>query len=156
MTNIVIDRIDPKDTDLLAHLHNEIFRPRRDATFFADQFLGRTGAVAMVARDVRDAVGFYAGYELRPGVHFCWFCGVVRPYQRSGIGTQLMHAAADWARTEGYHLLRFECSNNHRAMLRFGLAYGYDIVGVRYDTVRAENLIILERLFDDLPQEPTG
>ncbi|MCK4872749.1 MAG: GNAT family N-acetyltransferase [Phycisphaerales bacterium] len=151
MTDIVIDLIDPTDTDLLAHLYNQIFKPVKKPEFFTMRFGGRRKPLAMVARVGSDAVGFYTGFELKPSTHFGWLCGVVPPYRRCGIATQLMRAAEDWVRTKGHHCMRFECYNRHRSMMHFAIASDYDIVGIRWDADRSDNLIIFERNFDDVP-----
>ena len=146
MANVVIDRIDPADIATIAHLYNQVFRPERDADFFARRFRNRGGILVLVARIGMDAVGFYVGLELKPSVHFAWLCGVVPEMRRAGIASQLMRAAMDWARTEGYASIRFECHNQHRAFLHFGIAEGFDIVGIRWDPDRVENLVIFEKL----------
>lgn len=145
MADAIIDRINPADLDLIGHLYNQIFRPERDADWIRRRLKGRNNPLIQVARMGRDAVGFYAGMELKPSVHFSWLVGVVPEMRRSGIATQLMHAAEDWARTEGYHTLRFECDNHIRPFLHFGIADGYDIVGIRWDQDRMSNLIIFEK-----------
>ena len=62
-----------------------------------------------------------------------------------GVATQLINTAADWAHSRGYGAIRFECHNRQRAMLHFGIANDYDIVGMRWDSDRAENLLVLEK-----------
>ncbi len=145
MPDTIIDRINPADLDLIGHLYNQIFRPERDAEWIRKRLRGRHNVLIQVARVGNDAVGFYAGMELKPSVHFSWLVGVVPQLRRGGIATQLMHAAEDWARTEGYRTLRFECDNRIRPFLHFGIADGYDIVGIRWDQDRMSNLIIFEK-----------
>ncbi|XOV75581.1 MAG: GNAT family N-acetyltransferase [Phycisphaerales bacterium] len=96
-----------------------------------------------------DAVGFYIGMELRPTTHQGWIVGVVPEMRRAGIGTQLLVAAADWAKTEGYRSIRFEVPNTVRSVLQFSIAEGYDITGVRYDHDLATNLVIFERVLGE-------
>lgn len=145
MADAIIDRIDPKDLALITHLYNQIFRPERTEDEIRARLRGRHNVFAQVARIGADAVGFSIGMELKPGVHFSWLCGVVPEMRRAGIATQLMQAAEDWARTEGYHALRFECDNKIRPMLIFGIANAYDIVGIRWDQDRMSNLVIFEK-----------
>jgi len=145
MPDTIIDRINPADLDLIGHLYNQIFRPERDAEWIRKRLRGRHNVLIQVARVGNDAVGFYAGMELKPSVHFSWLVGVVPQLRRGGIATQLMHAAEDWARTEGYRTLRFECDNRIRPFLHFGIADGYDIMGIRWDQDRMSNLIIFEK-----------
>jgi hypothetical protein len=50
-----------------------------------------------------------------------------------------------WATNEHYEIVRFECHNQIRPMLHMAIAHGYDIVGVRWDSERASNLVIFEK-----------
>lgn len=151
MVNVVIDRIDPSDTKLMAHMFNQVFRPERTPELFARRLKSRHNPLFMIARIDNEAVGFYVGLELKPTVHFAWLCGVATGVRRMGVATQLMHSAMDWARAEGYQSIRFECDNHQRAMLHFGITSGYDIVGIRWDGDRAQNLVIFERSLVDAP-----
>jgi len=147
--DIVIDAVDPADVELMAHLFNQMFQPARRPEHFARRLEGRRNALFMVARIGREAVGFYVGMELKPSVHFAWLVGVAPDARRMGVATRLMQAAASWAREHGYSYLRFECHNGMRAMLHFGIAEGYDIVGVRWDGDLSTNLIIFEKTLAD-------
>lgn len=149
MANVTIDRVDPKDLSLVTYLYNALFRPQRTEEWIRRRMRGRHNLLILVARSGHDAVGFYAGMELKPSVHFAWMVGVVPEMRRAGIATQLMHAAEDWARAEGYKSLRFECDNQIRPFLHFGIADGYDIVGIRWDPDRHTNLVIFEKVIGD-------
>jgi len=145
MTKASIDRIDPTDLGTIAHVYNHIFRPGRTEEEIRRRMRGRIGILALVARVERDAVGFYLGMELKPSVHFAWMVGVVNDLRRTGVATQLMGYAEDWATAEGYRSMRFECDNRIRPMLHFGIAAAYDVVGIRWDPDRLTNLIIFEK-----------
>lgn len=145
MADVVIDRIDPNDAATIVHLNNQVFRPDRTAEFFQRRLQNRVNPLVMVARIKQDAVGFFIGMELKPSVFFAWLVGVLPDARRMGIASQLMRAAGDWARDHGYHFIRFECTNRHRAMMQFGIAEGYDIIGIRWDPDRGENLLIFEQ-----------
>jgi len=149
MADAVIDRIDPRELTLVTHLYNNLFRPEHDEKWIRRRLQGRYNVLVQVARIGKDAVGFFVGYELRPSVFFAWLCGVVPDMRRSGIASQLMQAAEDWARTEGYKTMRFECSNNIRPFLHFGIAYGYDIVGIRWDSELMANVIVFEKQLNE-------
>ncbi|MCA9309619.1 MAG: GNAT family N-acetyltransferase [Phycisphaerales bacterium] len=149
MADAIIDRIDPTDLELVTHLYNQLFRPERSEDWIARRLKGRHNILVQVASIDKDAVGFSVGMELKPSVHFSWICGVVPEMRRTGIATQLMRAAEDWARVEGYASMRFECSNQVRGFLHFGIANGYDIVGIRWDPDRLMNLIIFEKLLGE-------
>lgn len=148
MNQVSIDMVDPKDTALIAHLHNQVFRPERPPESFERRFRGRYNILCLAAREKNEAVGFYIGFELKPSVHFAWLVGVVPPARRLGIASQLMQAAQAWAREQGYISIRFECNNTHRAILHFGISENYSIVGIRWDPDTAQNIIIFERLLD--------
>ena len=152
MADAIIDRINPADLDLVGHLYNQIFRPERDAEWIRKRMRGRHNVLIQVARKGRDPIGFYAGMELKPSVHFSWLVGVVPEMRRTGIATQLMHAAEEFARSEGYRTMRFECANNIRPFLHFGIADGYDIAGIRWDQDRMNNLIIFEKTIGELDE----
>ncbi|HBS28059.1 MAG TPA: hypothetical protein DEB06_01100 [Phycisphaerales bacterium] len=145
MADAIIDRIDPRDFALVTHLYNQIFRPERTEAQIRNRLRGRHNIFIQVARIGPDAVGFYVGMELKPSVHFAWLCGVVPEMRRAGIASQLMNRAEEWATAEGYRSLRFECDNKVRPMLHFGIASGYDIVGLRWDPDRLSNLVIFEK-----------
>ncbi len=148
MADAIIDRINPADLGTITHLYNSIFRPERDEAWIKRRLDGRRGILAQVARIEHDAVGFSIGMELKPTAHFAWLVGVVPELRRTGIGTQLMHAAEDWARTEGYRTLRFESPNTVRPFLHFGIADGYDIVGIRWDQDLMTNLVVFEKTLE--------
>jgi len=150
MADATIDRLSPNDLGTITHLYNQMFRPEWKEEDIQRRLRGRHNILVQVARIGNDAVGFYVGMELKPTVHFAWLCGVVPEMRRTGIATQLMRAAEDWARTEGYQFLRFECDNKIRPFLHFGIAGGYDIAGLRYDGERMSNLVIFEKPLADL------
>jgi GNAT superfamily N-acetyltransferase len=145
MSDVVIDLLDPADTALITHLYNQVFRPERDEAFFTRRLENRKNPLVMGARVENEAVGFFVGMERTPRVFFGWLVGVLPSARRMGVATQLINTAADWAQSRGYGAIRFECHNRQRAMLHFGIANGYDIVGIRWDSDRAENLLILEK-----------
>lgn len=145
MADAVIDRVDPKDTALLSHLYNQVFKPERESAFFDRRLGDRLAQLFLVARIKSDAVGFFVGMELRPWVYYAWLVGVMPDARRMGIATQLMKAAAEWAVHNEYKVLRFECTNHQRPMLQFAIAEAYDIVGIRYDWELNDNAIIFEK-----------
>lgn len=146
MPHAIIDRLSPTDLDTISHLYNNIFRPARGDEWFERRFEGRHKILVQVASLEGHAVGFYIGMELKPDTHITWLCGVDASVRRSGIGTQLMEAASDWARTEGYQYFRFECDNRVKPFLMFGIRNDFDIVGLRWDPVLVTNLVIFQKL----------
>lgn len=144
--DVVIDRVDPKDAALFAHLHNQVFRPERTPENFTRRFQGRHNILCLVAQINNEAVGFYIGFELKPSVHFTWMVGVMPDARRMGIASQLIQTAQSWAKEQKYVSIRFECNNTHRAILHFGISEEYEIVGLRWDPDSGQNLVIFERL----------
>lgn len=145
MADAEIVVVGPGELPLICELYNEIFRPSKDVAFFRRRLAGRQGSLLLVAQVERRPVGFCAGIELKPTVFFSWLTGVLPDYRRVGIATQLHEAEAAWAKEHGYHYIRMECYNGHRAILHLAIQSGFDVVGVRWDPDRSQNLIIFEK-----------
>jgi GNAT superfamily N-acetyltransferase len=145
MAEAKIDIVGPGDIPLVAELYSQVFRPARDPAFFRRRFQGRCNVLMLVATLENEPVGFFIGFELKPTVYFAWFYGVLPHNRRQGIASQLMDAVHSWAAEQGYEAIRFECHNQHRPMLHLAIARHYDIVGIRWDPDRGENLVIFEK-----------
>jgi GNAT superfamily N-acetyltransferase len=145
MADAVIDIVGPQDLPVIVNLYNQIFRPPRDVEAFRRRYLGRYNVLQMLARVGDRPVGFFLGFELKPTVFFAWFYGVLPDWRRQGIASQLLEAVHSWALNNDYESIRFECHNQHRPMLHLAIAKGYDIVGIRWDPDRANNLVIFEK-----------
>ena len=146
MADAIIDLVGPEDLPLIVNLYNQIFRPPRDIDSFRRRYRGRYNILQLVARVENEPVGFFIGFELKPGTFFAWFYGVVPSYRRQGIASQNMDAVHAWARQNEYESVRFECHNQHRPMLHLAIAQEYDIAGIRWDPDRGENLVIFEKV----------
>ncbi len=134
---------------LITDLYNEIFRPPRDVDFFRRRIVGRQNTLLLVAHVDERPVGFATGIELKHNVFFSWLTGILPDYRRAGIAAQLHEAEDAWATDHGYRYLRMECYNGHRPILHMAIKMGFNIVGVRWDPDRAENLIIFEKQLID-------
>ena len=145
MATAKIDIVGPQDLPVIVDLYSQIYRPPRDIEFFRRRFLGRYNALHLIATLDERPVGFFLGFELKPSVFFSWLYGVLPEFRRKAIASQLMDAAHDWARQHEYASIRMECHNQHRPVLHMGIALGYDIVGIRWDPDRQQNLVIFER-----------
>ncbi len=141
----VIDVVGTDELPAIATLYNQMFRPTRDVESFRRRFLGRYNALQMLATVRDEPVGFFLGFELKPATYFAWFFGVLSNFRRHGVATQLVEAAHDWARHREYETMRVECHNRNRAMLALSISLGYDVVGLRWDSDRGDNLVILEK-----------
>ena len=145
MADAIIDLVGPDDLDAICKLYNQIFRPSRDVESFRRRFRGRYNVLMLLARIQEMPVGFFLGFELKPTGFFAWFYGVLPDCRRQGIASQLMDAVHSWARQHEYESIRFECHNQHRPMLHLAIALGYDIVGIRWDPDRGDNLVLFEK-----------
>lgn len=146
MANAKIDVVGPGDLDTIARLYGQIYRPARGIEFFRRRYLGRYNPLMMLATLENQPVGFYCGFELKPNVFFSWLYGVIPDCRRMGIASQLMEAVHSWVAQHEYGVIRFECHNQHRPMLHLAIANGYDVVGIRWDSDRNENLVIFEKV----------
>jgi GNAT superfamily N-acetyltransferase len=146
MADVVIDMVGPEEIPVIAELYNHIFRPARDVESFHRRYRGRYNVLQLVARLGDRPVGFFLGFELKPTVYFAWFYGVLPEFRRQAIASQLMEAVHEWARQNDYESIRFECHNQHRPMLHMAIALQYDIVGIRWDPDRGDNLVIFEKV----------
>ena len=146
MADVVIDLVGPDELPVLVQLYNQIFRPGRDLASFERRFRGRYNVLRLVATLNQRPVGFFLGFELKPTVYFAWFYGVLPEFRRQGIASQLMDAVHAWARQNDYESVRMECHNQHRPVLHLAITAEYDIVGVRWDPDRGDNLVIFEKV----------
>ena len=146
MADAIIEQCDPEELQVVSQLYNQIFRPPRDMESFRRRFRGRYNVLQLIARISDRPVGFFLGFELKPTVFFAWFYGVLPEFRRQGIASQLMEAVHSWAQQNEYESMRFECHNQHRPMLHLAIALGYDIVGIRWDPDRGDNLVIFEKV----------
>lgn len=153
MADAVIDVVGMDELPTIVDLYNQVFRPPKPLDAFRRRYLGRYNVLQLLARLGDRPVGFLMGFELKPGTFYAWFYGVVPDARRQGVGAQLVEAAQAWAQQAGYDLLRLECHNQHRPMLHLAIGLGYDIVGIRFDSDRAENLVIFEKALRPEPPE---
>jgi GNAT superfamily N-acetyltransferase len=145
MADAIVELVGPDELPLIVGLYNDIFKPHRDLAAFRRRYLGRYNVLQMIARIKDRPIGFFLGFELKPTTYFAWFYGVLPEFRRQGIASQLMEAAHDWARNHEYETIRVECHNIHRPLLHLSIALGYDIVGIRWDADRGDNLVIFEK-----------
>ena len=126
-------------------VYNSIFRPKREVDFFKRRFLGRYNVLTLIARMDDRPVGFWVGFELKPGMFYHWMGAVKTDIRRHGVARQLHEAQCAWAKDHGYEFVRCESMNHQREFIHFAVAIGYDIVGVRWDSTHADNLVVFEK-----------
>ena len=71
---IADERLLPKAVEL----YNACFRPKREVDFFKRRFMGRYNSLTLLARMDDKPVGFWIGFELKPGMFYHWL-GAVTP-----------------------------------------------------------------------------
>ena len=145
MADATIDVVGQSELPLIVELYNQVYRPAKPIESFRRRFLGRYNVLQLLARLGDRPVGFFLGFELKPDTFFAWFYGVLPDVRRAGVGAQLMDAAHSWAAQHGYDVMRLECHNQHRAMLHMAIELGYNVVGIRWDADRGDNLILFEK-----------
>ncbi len=126
-------------------LYNQIFRPKSDVDYFKRRFLGRYNILTLIARVDDRPVGFWMGFELKPSMFYHWLGAVLSDFRRQGIARQLQEAQQAWAKDHGYEYIRCECMNHQREFVHFAVNLGYDIIGTRWDSTHADNLINFEK-----------
>ena len=78
-------------------LYNAVFRPKREVDFFKRRFMGRYNPLTLIARMDSKPVGFWVGFELKPGMFYHWLGAVLTDVRRHGIGR---HAGGDRVEVE--------------------------------------------------------
>jgi GNAT superfamily N-acetyltransferase len=136
-----IDIADDKLLPLAVEVYNAIFRPKLEVDFFKRRFMGRYNSLTLIARMDNKRIGF----ELKPGMFYHWLGAVVPDVRRHGVGRQLQDAQQAWAKDHGYEYIRCECMNHQREFIHFAVTMGYDIVGIRWDSTHADNLVVFEK-----------
>jgi GNAT superfamily N-acetyltransferase len=145
MANAKIISVELTDLDLIADLYSQVYSPPQHEEFFRRRFEGRRAYCVLVAMLDERPVGFAVGYELKPFCFYCWACGVIPDARRLGVATQLIQALEAFAVDHEYTVMRFECQNQHRAMLHLAITENYDLVGIRWDSNSAANMAIFEK-----------
>ncbi len=148
MANAKIDIVGKGELKLITDMYNRIYKPPHDVSFFERRFRGRYNTLMMIASLDEQPAGFFIGFELKPTVFFTWLYGTLPDFARQGVASQLMEAVQAWAKDHGYVSIRMECHNQHRPMLHLGIKQKYDIVGIRWDPDRGDNLVLFEKMLD--------
>ena len=92
MANADIIIADEKLLPQAVELYNNIFRPKREVDYFKRRFMGRYNCLTLLARLGDKPVGFWVGFELKPGMFYHWLGAVTADMRRNGIGRQLQEA----------------------------------------------------------------
>lgn len=130
-------------------LYNEVLRPRIDMAFLRRRFRGRYNVLVLMALVDKRPAGFKIGFELKPGMFYSWVAAVLPEYRRQGLARQLFEAQLAWCREHGYDFIRMEASHNNRVALHYCLEMGFNIVGIRWDSTYADQMVLFERPVSD-------
>lgn len=130
-------------------VHNEVFRPRQELAYFKRHLLGHYNTLVLIARVNERPVGMWIGYEDRPGLFRHWMGAIHPDFRRGGVARQLQEAEHSWAAEHGYHAIRCDASNRQREFVQFAINTGFDIVGIRYESEHADNMIVFEKQLRD-------
>ena len=146
MADAIIDMVGPEDLPVIVQLYNQIFRPPRDLESFRRRFRGRynilhdggphRGTAGRLFPGLRAEADRVFRLVLRRGAR------LPPPGHRlaaHGGGPRLGPRRTNTSR------IRFECHNQHRPMLHLAIALEYDIVGIRWDPDRGDNLVMFEK-----------
>lgn len=130
-------------------VYNEVFRPKQDIAYFKRCLLGHYNTLVLIARVDERPVGMWVGYEDRPGLFRHWIGAVHPDFRRAGVGRQLMEAEHSWAKEHGYEAIRGEANNRQREWMQLAISAGFDVIGIRYEGDRADNMIVFEKQLID-------
>ena len=135
-------------------IYNSAIRPKVDVNYFKRHLLGHHNPLTLIARlaepGAKDRpVGLWIGYEERPQLYRHWL-GVVHPeFRRLGIARQLQEAEHAWVQEHGYRAIRSEAMNRQREYIMLNIQSGFEVIGMRYEGDRADNMIVFEKQIED-------
>lgn len=70
--------------------------------------------------------------------------GILQSYTGMGLGTRLMEAIESWARDKGLHRLELTVMKHNKAALSLYEKLGYEIEGVKRDSLRVGDVFVDE------------
>ena len=146
MMDAVIDVVGVEELPAIVELYNQIFRPQRDSESFRRRYLGRYNVLQMLASVKDQADRLFPRLRIETDDIFrlvLWRASGVSPPGRGHASS--WKRPTNWTRQYDYQVMRVECHNHHRPLLHLSIALGYDIVGIRWDSDRGDNLIIFEK-----------
>lgn len=150
MANAEITRVGPGEYGLVCDIYNQIFVPPVEPDYFESRLTTHKDSICLIAQLDGKPAAFLCGYGLRPTTFYSWLCGVLPDARRMGVARQLFDAEQAWAAEHDYEMMRLECNNQSRPALQLAIAHKYDIVGIRWDTRSSTNLVIFEKVLDDV------
>lgn len=95
------------------------------------------------------AAGYIVGYEKEnDGSFYCWMAGVHPAHRRNGVLTALMEYQREWAKKNGYKVLKIKTRNNRREMLGFLVKQGFHFTDMEKYAKKEDHRILLEKELD--------
>ncbi|MEQ9302550.1 MAG: GNAT family N-acetyltransferase [Marinoscillum sp.] len=129
----------------LQSLIPEFVNPHRKAEYVSRL----TGAehVVLIAELNGDPVGFKVGYDrfLDGEVFYSWMGGVLPEHRGKKIAKLLLEKMMIWCKVKGYKILKFKTLNKHRAMIRFAISQGFEVVDFEPCTPNADSKIYFQK-----------
>lgn len=87
--------------------------------------------LAIIAFIDGEAAGYVVGYDRDgDGSFYCWMAGVDPNHRRKGILSALMDYQREWAKKQGFKVLKIKTRNNRREMLGFLVKSGFHFMEV--------------------------
>lgn len=103
-------------------------------------------SLILVAESAGKIVGFKVGYAKDEQLFYSWMGAVLPEFRQFGVAKALAIQQEEWARARGFTCIQFKTRNRLKAMLRFALGNGFDIIGVEPRETLAEYRIFLQKL----------
>ena len=120
-------------------------RNPHEITEYYKRFENKISLVLVAFADNRP-VGFKAGYDRDgDGSFYSWMGGVIPEFRRHQVAKELAIYQEKWAKAQGFHALKFQTRNQHKAMLIFALKNGFNIISVSPRDVVEEHRILLQK-----------
>lgn len=98
-----------------------------------------------------DAIGYVTVREYDNETVYWQFGGVLPKYRKSLIAVKCIEAALEWEKAQNKRILTY-VQNTNLPMLRFYLAYGFIIIGVRI--WKTQTMVDLVKEFDNGNEKP--
>ncbi len=113
----------------LAEINQEIFGFDETAELLMGLFQAQQHLVICMAFQEGRAVGFKVGFGANSRELESWRGGVLVEARRQGVAEELMRMQHQWAKENGFHVLRTTTNSDNIAMLILNLKSGFEIVG---------------------------
>lgn len=130
---------------LLTDLEKQIFEEPYTRDKIKRELSGKRNIFALVAFNENSACGFKVGFEMNSTLFYSWIGGVAAGSRGNGVAKLLMKKQHDFARNEGYDIVRTETENRFREMLLLNIKSGFNVVGVRISSRYPKTIITLEK-----------